>query len=298
MDKRLRIGLGAFGLALLLCPAVRSPAQDAGNSYPRQARGAQTRSFSVDGRVALAALISLSDGHLQKLADSLEFVAASAAAQSGDWEKIRGPLAEIGKQNVPAALWFALPNGSYWTVEQGRMADSLATRPYFRRALAGQRMMGDLVVSKSTGKSVAIVAVRIVRQDRSVLGVLGASVYLDRLSALIRQEMALDESLIFYSFDAAPLLALEWDPGLIFVDPTRLGEEVGHAFREMLSHEKGTVTYTFRGAQRTVLYRKSPLTGWWYALGAVHPNPDRSRAAQPGEMGSADTTSGRSQSPR
>jgi hypothetical protein len=60
-----------------------------------------------------------------------------------------------------------------------------------------------------------------------------------------------------------------YDRGLIFVEPKELGEEVERAFAEMLSHEEGAVTYTFRDKQRTVLYRKSSLTGWWYAFGVV-----------------------------
>lgn len=41
------------------------------------------------------------------------------------------------------------------------------------------------------------------------------------------------------------------------------------AFTEMLATSEGTVTYTFRGRSRTVLCRKSPVTGWWYALGVL-----------------------------
>jgi hypothetical protein len=29
------------------------------------------------------------------------------------------------------------------------------------------------------------------------------------------------------------------------------------------------VTYSFRGRERTMLYRRSPVTGWWYAFGAT-----------------------------
>jgi hypothetical protein len=50
----------------------------------------------------------------------------------------------------------------------------------------------------------------------------------------------------------------------------RLGDEgMRKAFTEMLANSVGTVTYSFRGRQRTVLYRKSPVTGWWYGLGVL-----------------------------
>lgn len=227
------------------------------------------RTFSVDGRIALASLISLSDGHLKKMADSLQMAAATDAARSTDWEKIKEPLVEVERTNVPALMWFALPDGSLWTLQEGKSRESLAARPYFSRLLAGQTVVGDLLVSKTTGKSVAIIAVPILRPDKSVAGALGCSVYLDKLSELLNREMDLDREFIFYSFDATPLLGLVWDPSLILVEPKKLGKEVDRAFTEMLSNEQGVVTYTFRGRSRKVLYRKSPLTGWRYALGLV-----------------------------
>jgi hypothetical protein len=81
--------------------------------------------------------------------------------------------------------------------------------------------------------------------------------------------MDLDDSVIFYSFDAQPLLALVYDPSLILVDPNMLGDEVARAFAEMKSRQEGVITYTFRNRERTVLYRRSPLTGWWYAFGRL-----------------------------
>jgi len=203
------------------------------------------------------------------MADSLASLAATDAARSGDWERLKGALADVGKTNVPALIWFALPDGSFWSVEEGKSRESLATRPYFSKLLAGQRVMCDLVVSKTTGKSVAIIAVPILRADKTVAGALGSSVYLDKLSAVLKEEMDLDANVIFYSFNGAPLLALVWDPSLIFVEPKKLGEGVAKAFTEMLSREQGVVTYAFRDKSRTVLYRKSPLTGWWYAFGLV-----------------------------
>jgi len=234
--------------------------------------------FTVDGKVALASLVSLSDGHLGKLADDLEELAATPEAQSGDWERIKAPLARVGRRNVAALNWFALPDGAYWSVQEGRAASNLLGRAYFPKVLSGKTVIGDLVVSKATGRSVAIVAVPVKRPDKTVAGVLGASVYLDQLSARLEREMALDRTMIFYSFDAAPLIGLDWDPHLIFTDPTRLSPDLSRAIDRMLAQEEGSTHYLFRGRQRTVLFRKSPVTGWWYVFGVI---PEGREARQP-----------------
>lgn len=228
--------------------------------------------FSVDGRVALHSLASLSDAHLQELANIMTLLATTDAARSGEWERIRAPLAEAARPTVPAVNWFALPDGTYWTLEEGLAAERLADRPYFPRLLAGQTVIGDLVVSRATGRSTAIVAVPVRGAEGAIVGALGASVHLDSLSMQLQREMQLGPDHLFYSLDAEPVVGLHLDPEVIFLRPLEEGDpDLERGIREILSREQGIVTYTFRGTRRTVLFRKSPVTGWWYAFGMLHP---------------------------
>lgn len=251
-------------LSLVIGALVAGPPPGAG------APGAQA--LSVDGHVALSSFMALGDAHLTKLADVFRLLATTEEARSGEWERIRGPLADVAPMIVPAVLWFARPDGSYATVQQGPATASLADRAYFPRALGGETVLGDLVVSRSTSRNTAVVAVPVRGRDNAVVGVLGASIHLDSLGALIREEMGgLPENLFFFAIDSTPMGAIHSDPSLIFTEPMRLGDEgMRKAFTEILAHREGTVTYSFRGGPRTVLYRKSPVTGWWYAIGFVH----------------------------
>jgi hypothetical protein len=260
IQRRRAIQVSALTLAAVL---------SSGAARAEQRQPAAASPFQVNANVGLSSLMSIADGHIRKMADSLQVLALSDQARSANWATIERLLADAGKMNVAALNWFALPDGSYWSVQSGRVKGNLSTRSYFQKVLAGQTIMGDLLVSKATGKSVAIVAVPVKGRDGKIAGVLGASIYLDRLSERIRNEMSLPPNLIFYSFDAEPLLALVWDPGLIFTNPKQLGPEVDRAFTEMLTRNEGVVTYTFRDQVRTVAYRKSPVTAWWYALGRV-----------------------------
>ena len=226
--------------------------------------------FSLDGQVALHSFMALSDGHLQKLADVLRLLAVTDDVRSGKWERIHGPLAGVAPMVVPAVLWFAQPNGAYSTLAKARAGD-LSDRAYFRRVLDGKTVVGDLVVSRSTSRNTAIVAVPVRGRDGAIVGVLGASVHLDSLGALIRREMGgLGGNLRFFAIDSTPIGALNSDSALILTEPMKLGDEgMRKAFTEMLSRGEGAVTYTFRGRERTMLYRKSPVTGWWYAFGVM-----------------------------
>ncbi|HEU5052908.1 MAG TPA: hypothetical protein VFT78_07335 [Hanamia sp.] len=227
--------------------------------------------FMVNGTIALHALMSISDAHMMKLADALKILATTDAARSGNWEKIRAPFKELAQMNVPAVYWFALPDGTYWTLDQGKVNAMLSDRKYFPRLLSGEPVMGELVVSHSTNRNTAIVAVPVRDTNNSVIGALGCSVHLDSLSALIRIEMGgLANDLFFYSFDAEPLVVLHSDPAIIFIEPMKQEDEgLQQAFKEMLAGKEGTEHYVFRGVQRTVLYCKSQVSGWWYGLGRI-----------------------------
>lgn len=225
--------------------------------------------FLVDGQVALSSLMALSDNHLLKLRDSLALISKGEAALSADWEQVQKQLQLVAPKNVPALLWFALPDGSYWTLQEGRVKERLSGRTYWPRLMAGQSVLGDLVVSKATRKNVTIVAVPVLGTKGDVLGVVGASVYLDKLTEILKKEMRMEPPLIFYAFDSKPRGALNSETDLIFTDPRTSNPQMRRAFDEMLSREKGIVSYPFRGRKRTVLYRKSPVSGWWYGLGKL-----------------------------
>jgi hypothetical protein len=257
--------------AIAICPIL---VLCAGSARAQELRTphAHDPELMVDGRIALHALVSLSDLHLQKMADALRLLAVTEAGRSAQWERIRAPLAEVAGMNVPAVTWFALPDGSYWSVQQGRESANLSDRPYWPRLLAGQAVVGDLVASRATGKSSAIVAVPVHGANGSVVGVLGSSIYLDSLSAQIARELHLEPEHLFYSLDAEPLVGLNSNPRIIFLRPMEEGDpDLAKAMREILRGDEGVVHYSFRGTPRTVLYRRSRVTGWWYGFGLVQP---------------------------
>lgn len=230
----------------------------------------EPQNFEIDGRVGLAALASLSDGHLEKIAKDFQLLALRDEVRSANWTVIQEPLAAVAAGNIPALVWFALPDGSYWSVQGGKASGNLSDRAYWPRLMGGEIVLGHLVASKATGKASAIVAVPVRDGSNSIVGVLGSSVYITELSLLLKGQLDLQPNLIFFSIDATPIGALQDDPEQIFLDPFALDEpELETAIREMLMNDEGVVNYRFRGKRRTVLYRRSVVSGWWYAFGRV-----------------------------
>jgi hypothetical protein len=231
---------------------------------------AQPAPVLVDGNIALSSLVSLAEGHLRSVADSLETLAATPSAKSAAWEAISAPLAEAAKVNVGGVYFFAKPDGTYWTTAGGLQAAKVADRAYFKAALAGKTTIGELVRSRSTGREVAVIALPVMGAGGRVVGVLGASIFLDELSTLLVREMHLGPGVAFFAVDANVVIALHSDPTNIFMEPSKMSPELDAVGRKMIANESGVQTYTYRGKMRTMLFTRSALTNWRFGFGVVH----------------------------
>jgi ABC-type amino acid transport substrate-binding protein len=219
-----------------------------------------------DSRIILSAVMALTDQRLSGLANSLELLALTDEAKSGDWDQIRPLLLALEERTGDARLWYALPDGSYYTTVDNLTTANLASRPYFPGVLAGNTSIGSVVVSHSTGRTTGIVAVPI-KDDGKVSGILGGSVYLDTLSDELAQTLGLPAGTTFFALDQNGTFALNSQTTRIGQQPSLQGTpaETG-AFRSMLANESGELSYVSGGSQHTVVFRTSPLTGWRFGV--------------------------------
>ena len=226
------------------------------------------RHVTVDARVALRAYTAFVEQRLGSVLTALSAVAAGSDARSGQWDRISAPLAAIrARVGTAAVVWYVEPDGSYFTTEEGLTNKSLADRSYFAALMAGRDAEGPLVVSKASGRSSTIVAAPI-RANGHVIGGLGASIDLVKLSKVVQTRFAFPSSVDFYAIDSAGRYALNKATSLIFSFPSKLGSpSLRAAVHTMLSTSSGRVSYRFDGASRTVLYMRSRATGWTFAIG-------------------------------
>jgi hypothetical protein len=223
----------------------------------------------IPAEVGLRSLITIADGHLTAVASDLTLLAASPEARSGQWSRVEEPLRRVAGENVPGVYFFAEPDGSYWSLDRGPGASTLSDREYFGRVLAGETVVGELVVGKTLGRTEGVVAVPVRGADGDVVGVIGASVFLDELTARIRDEMGLGEDLLFYAFDDEQRVVLHPDAERVFLRAGELGPEVEDVFDRMEARGEGVIRYTYEGTPRTLVFDRSRVTGWTYAFGFV-----------------------------
>lgn len=220
----------------------------------------------TEAQSLLSAFVSYTDLRMRSVQQSLEILASTAEAKSGVWENMGALLSAYQKSDGGFVLWFVRPDGTYYTVDKGLMNVKLKDRSYFPKLMSGQEVIGDLVVSRSTGLRSTVIAVP-VEENGKVIGAIGASLFLDKLAEQVGVALALRENTTFFAVAPSGLTTLHQTTDRHFVDPREQGSEsLSKAANEMLSNPAGETGYEFGNATKRAFYRTSPLTQWKFAI--------------------------------
>jgi hypothetical protein len=167
--------------------------------------------------MGVAGVASLTDSYIKNCLTMLEVLAATQEVQSGAWERMLPLLTKADEVMIPGVRWFGLPDGSYYVVGMGKTDKNIADRAYFPVVMSGRNTYSELVVSRSTGKKVLVVAVPVIRKE-DVIGILGISVFLEDLSGMMSEQLKLSDDMVFYAVTAENHIALHTDKEMILGD--------------------------------------------------------------------------------
>lgn len=250
------------GLGLAQAPSPKIPPAKASIA---QAPASESR-HEVDAQSLLSAFASYTDLRMRSVQQSLEILASTTEARSGRWEQMKPLLSGYQQSDGGLIVWFVRPDGTYDTVDKGLMGVTLSDREYFPALISGQNIMGSLVISKSTGQRSAVIAVPI-KKNGKVIGAIGTSLFLDKLSEQVEATLALRPDVAFFSLAPNGRSTLHKRTDRRFVDPRELGSDtLKKAANEMLSNPAGETTYEFDNATKKAIYRTSPLTQWKFVI--------------------------------
>jgi hypothetical protein len=100
----------------------------------------------VDAKITLHGIRALAEWRLHDVASMLSLIVATDAVKSGVWDNMAGPLQALAATNIPANA-FVEPGGFYYTIDLGCTGLNLSDRSYFPGLMAGQTVLGTLVIS-------------------------------------------------------------------------------------------------------------------------------------------------------
>lgn len=219
-----------------------------------------------DSQSLLSAFMSYTELRIKSVQQSLEILAFASEVKSGQWEKMKGLLEIYQKSDGKLAVWYVLPDGRYYTVDDGLMNVKLSDRDYFPDLMTGKKITGSLVVSKSTGQRSAVVAIPIKNGDKVIAGI-GVSLFLDKLSEDIVSALNLRSDVSFFALAPNAQTTLHQKKDRHFLDPRELGSEtLKKTANEMLSRDSGESTYFFDKIDKKAIYRTSQFLKWKFAI--------------------------------
>jgi len=219
-----------------------------------------------DANSLLSAFMSYTDLRIYSVQRSLEILAATSEVKSDNWSNMKDLLKGYQESDEGFIVWFVRPDGTYYTADKGLMDKSLKDRIYFPDLMAGRKITGTLVISKATGQRSAIIAVP-VEVDGKVVGAVGMSLFLDRLSEQVNATLDLRPGVTFFALAPNGLTTLNRKTDRHFLDPREQGSEtLKRAATEMLAGTSGKTTYEFDNVTKNAMYRTSALTGWKFAI--------------------------------
>ena len=221
----------------------------------------------IGPETALNTAVHYVDSLFSSTLGSLDLVADTPEARSGDWNGIKRYLERLDARQ-PGVYFYVLPDGNYYSVANDFTNLNLSDRGYFKSLMAGERVSGVPIYSRSSGKKSALMAVPIL-VDGKVTGALAASIFLDEMHARLNREFALPPGHIWYVLDGAGTTMLHRDAEFIFLNALSQGSpSLLDALSRALECERGEMEYVL-GSGRHVHYRKLPGMNWWMFLAKV-----------------------------
>lgn len=211
------------------------------------------------------------DLHLSSIAVEMDILAQSDQVRSGDWSAMKPIMTSYQDARPNLAVFFFRPNGSYYNPKAGLTGKNVSEREYFPKLMGGEKIFFYLVVSRSTGRKSAFSASPVFR-DGKVIGAVGASTFLTDISTRLSESLSLPDNMFYYALAPDGRTTLHSKSVRIFLDPRKHNSPgLAAGAEKILACEKGEVEYEFEGAPRLVIFEKSPVTGWTYALGTINP---------------------------
>lgn len=219
--------------------------------------------------------IRLADGSADRINEwllarqsEMQVLANGPVIRSMDWNLAGGFITAVGNGNPDFALvWLARPDGSM-NGSNGQ-SSNLADRDYFQQVIKTKApVISDPVLSKTSGKWITAVAVPVKGPDGQLVGVVGASVNLDRVDQILA-ETKIGAGYAYLMQKGGMMVSHPDRTQVMNPDHSYLrttNEELRRVAERMVAGEAGQGSYAYEGIKKSSFFAPVPSTGWSLAV--------------------------------
>lgn len=187
-------------------------------------------------------------------------------------QKLRMAMKEMYAQlgNQYTGIFVTDPVGKLYTGERSDGTEykgsDVASRDYFQQAKqTGKAVIGDLVVSKSTGELITVVCAPIFSESKEFLGIFGMPMNAAALTNIVNKKKVGETGYAFMVNEKGVVIAHPKAEHLLKLDMKEL-KGMESISRAMLAGETGVEQYVFQGINKIAGYAHVPMKGWSVAL--------------------------------
>ncbi|MCE5286089.1 MAG: methyl-accepting chemotaxis protein [Pelosinus sp.] len=210
----------------------------------------------------------------QDVADWLEsrkaemlIMAAAPVVQNGNFEEIAPFLVNVAQTNkVYDSIGYIKADGTYINALGSK--GSLAERDYFQRAIKGESVISNPVVSKTTGKPIIPVAIP-VKNNGTVSGVIYGSINMDGLIKKVL-DIKVGQTGYAYVLQEDGSVIMHPDKEIVMKANAIKDEKFPQALRSVneriVKGETGLASYDYAGTNKMVAFAPLPGIKWFLAI--------------------------------
>ncbi|WBW95367.1 methyl-accepting chemotaxis protein [Oceanirhabdus sp. W0125-5] len=145
--------------------------------------------------------------------------------------------------------------------------DDISDREYFQKAIKGEVVVSEAVISKSTGNPIIVIAAPIQSHSGEVTGVVAGTVNLHVLTGFVNQEK-LGSTGYAYMIDGEGRVMAHQNDKLILKENFLKNDSKSlvKLTEVMITGAKGVEHYTYQGAKKIAAYNPLKTNGWSVAM--------------------------------
>lgn len=226
-------------------------------------------------------LVAVVDQKINTARAEIEILASTDTIRRMNWDEIRLYLErQSGTLNNIDMFFLADKNGNAFSSRRGKLnitdRENIFESDYFTKAMGGQTIVSEPMISQATGTPVIKIASPVKGQNHNVIGVFGGIIELDRLSNIINTEKLGNDG---YSFMIGKdgLVYAHRDKAVVMKenilkpkDKKLTSESLTGIIQSMIKGHSEIGYYDLEGGKHLIAYAPLKSTGWSIAVNAAY----------------------------
>ena len=207
-------------------------------------------------------------GWLNSRISEMQTLALLPSAKSMNWTKAKPDFEAVTTKFADQyeSIIYIPPDGQAYTSTTSELFN-VSDRPYFQKAMTGEVVVSNPVISKKTGKLIVPIAVPVCDKQNKVVGVIAGLVYAEAFNEVTSAKIGetgypsiiQNDGLVVAHPEAKNIMKLN----LLQQKDSPTLTELG---KKMASGGQGIGYYEFQGVQKIVAYQPIPKTSWSMAI--------------------------------